>query len=393
MTAARARRAAAAGASVLAACAGPPVRRAPAPGVPNASLPNAPSPNAPSPNDSAARARGTYANPLLDADFADPTVIRAADGLYYAYATQSEVPRAGAPGGADTLNVQVLRSADLVHWTRLGDALPVKPRWARHTQDFWAPHVSMAAGRYYLYYSARPDTALQDTTQGLCLAVATSPAPAGPFTDSGRPLQCGPGFVNIDPMQFDDPRTGTPLLYWGSGFGPIKVQPLAPDRLSFAPGSRATPLVAVERTADTTRYQRLVEGAWVVYRAPWYYLFYSGDNCCGPRAHYAVMVARARAATGPFETLAQATGRPQSVILERSDAWVAPGHNSVVRDAAGDDWIFYHAVDPRRPRGSPRADVNTRRVLLADRLVYRDGWPSVAGGHPSSGPRPAPVPR
>jgi arabinan endo-1,5-alpha-L-arabinosidase len=31
----------------------------------------------------------------------------------------------------------------------------------------------------------------------------------------------------------------------------------------------------------------LVEGAWVTYRAPHYYLFYSGDNCCGPRAHYA----------------------------------------------------------------------------------------------------------
>jgi arabinan endo-1,5-alpha-L-arabinosidase len=289
------------------------------------------------------------------------------------------------------VNVQVARSRDLVRWDRLGDALPAKPRWASRTQDFWAPHVSEHGGRYYLYYSAKPDTALRDTTQGLCLAVATAASPAGPFADVGRPLECGPGFVNIDPMQFDDPRTGAPLLYWGSGFGPIKVRPLAPDRVSFAPGSRATPLVDVERTGDTTRYQRLVEGAWVVYRAPWYYLYYSGDNCCGPRAHYAVMVARSRSATGPFETLAQATGRPQSVILERSPAWNAPGHNSVVRDARGDDWIVYHAVDPRRPRGAADADPNTRRVLLMDRLVYRDGWPAVEGGRPSDGPRPAPA--
>jgi arabinan endo-1,5-alpha-L-arabinosidase len=161
--------------------------------------------------------------------------------------------------------------------------------------------------------------------------------------------------------------------------------------VSFAPGTTAAPLVDVERTGDTTRYGRLVEGAWVVYRAPWYYLFYSGDNCCGPRAHYAVMVARARSATGPFETLARATGRAQSVMLEGSAAWRAPGHNSVVRDARGDDWIFYHAVDPRRPRGDSAADVNTRRVLLADRLVYRDGWPAVEGGRPSSTPRPAPA--
>jgi arabinan endo-1,5-alpha-L-arabinosidase len=316
-------------------------------------------------------------------------VLRAADGFYYAYATQTEVRRPG--GAAATVNVQVARSRDLVRWDHLGDALPAKPRWASRTQDFWAPHVAEHAGRYYLYYSAKPDTALRDTTQGLCLAVATAASPAGPFADVGRPLECGPGFVNIDPMQFDDPRTGTPLLYWGSGFGPVKVRALAPDRVSFAPGSRATPLVDVERTGDTTRYQRLVEGAWVVYRAPWYYLYYSGDNCCGPRAHYAVMVARSRSATGPFETLAQATGRPQSVILERSPAWNAPGHNSVVRDARGDDWIVYHAVDPRRPSGTPGGDPNTRRVLLMDRLVYRDGWPAVEGGRPSDGPRPAPA--
>ena len=337
----------------------------------------------------AARRAGTYANPVLDADFPDPTVLRASDGFYYAYATQTEVRR--PDGSAATVNVQVARSRDLVKWDRLGDALPAKPRWASRTQDFWAPHVSEHAGRYYLYYSAKPDTALRDTTQGLCLAVATAASPAGPFADVGRPLECGPGFVNIDPMQFDDPLTGAPLLYWGSGFGPIKVRPLAPDRVSFAPGSRATPLVDVERTGDTTRYQRLVEGAWVVYRAPWYYLYYSGDNCCGPRAHYAVMVARSPSATGPFETLAQATGRPQSVILERSPAWNAPGHNSVVRDARGDDWLVYHAVDPRRPRGAADADPNTRRVLLMDRLVYRDGWPAVEGGRPSDGPRPAPA--
>ena len=151
-------------------------------------------------------------------------------------------------------------------------------------------------------------------------------------------------------------------------------------------------LVHPVKTDDSTNYQRLVEGAWVTYRAPHYYLFYSGDNCCGPRAHYAVMVARSRSATGPFETLAQATGAGSSVILERRGAWVAPGHNSVVRDARGDDWIVYHAVDSRRPRSKPTDDVNTRRVMLIDRLLYRDGWPRVEGGGPSAGPRARPAP-
>jgi arabinan endo-1,5-alpha-L-arabinosidase len=101
---------------------------------------------------------------VLDADFPDPTVLRASDGFYYAYATQTEVRRPDGP--AATVNVQVARSRDLVRWDRLGDALPAKPRWASRTQDFWAPHVSEHAGRYYLYYSAKPDTALATPPRG-----------------------------------------------------------------------------------------------------------------------------------------------------------------------------------------------------------------------------------
>ncbi|MEO8562993.1 MAG: glycoside hydrolase family 43 protein [bacterium] len=334
----------------------------------------------------------TYTNPVFDADFPDPTIIRASDGAYYAYATQGEVPRAGASGELDLFDIQVLKSADLVHWMRLGDALPVKPTWASRTRDFWAPHVSEHAGRYYMYYSAKPDAALSDSTRGLCLAVAIASSPAGPFTDMGHPLQCGTSFVNIDPMQLDDPTTGQPLLYWGSGWGPIKVQPLAPDRMSFGAGTTPTALVHVQPSSDSTRYQRLVEGAWVTYHAPWFYLFFSGDNCCGPRAHYGVMVARSRSAMGPFETLATATGRAQSVIVESTPSWRAPGHNSVIRDANGDDWMFYHAVDPRQPSRPASRELNTRRVMLMDRLVYRDGWPELLGGAPSSTPRAAPAP-
>lgn len=325
----------------------------------------------------------TFANPVLDENFADPAVLQADDGYYYAYATQGEV-------AGSMVNIQLARSRDLVRWQRLGDALPVKPQWASQTQDFWAPDVSVRDGLYYLYYSAKPDAALDDPERGLCLAVATAAEPQGPFVDSGQPLLCGEGFVNIDPFAFDDPVTGKRLLYWGSGFKPIKVQELAPDRVSFAPGSTATDLVAVIPHDDPGNYQRLVEGAWVIERNGWYYLFYSGDNCCGPKAHYAVMVARSRSATGPFETLGQATGAANSVILEQRGPWLAPGHNSIVTDAAGADWIVYHAVDTRRPRSKPGDEINTRRVMLIDRIIWQDGWPRLAGRGPSAGATPAP---
>lgn len=326
----------------------------------------------------------TYSNPVLDENFPDPAVLRAPDGFYYAFATQGEA-------GGQTLNIQTARSRDLVHWERIGDALPIKPRWASKTQDFWAPDVSYHDGRYFLYYSAKPDDALTDKSRGLCLAVATSDHPGGPFTDSGRPLQCGDSFINIDPFAYDDPSTGKRLLYWGSGFGAIKVQELAQDRISFAAQSMPIDLVQVIKNEDPANYQRLVEGAWVVRRGGFYYLFYSGDNCCGPNAHYAVMVARSRKPTGPFETLAEATGAANSVILERRGTWLAPGHNSVIEDVRGDLWLLYHAVDTRRPRGKQEDEINSRRPMLLDRIVWRNGWPRVEGNGPSTGQQRAPA--
>ena len=322
---------------------------------------------------------GTYVNPVLDADFPDPAVILAPDEFYYAYATQTL--RDG-----EWLNIQVARSPDLVHWEHLGDALPVKPDWARHTQDFWAPSVIYDGATYIMYYSATPDVC-PDPEYGHALAIATASSPAGPFVDMGMPLLLGMGFEYIDPMAFDDPATGKRLLYWGSGFQPIKVQELAEDRMSFASDSQPIDLIWPNPVKGA--FPRLVEAAWVIRHDDFYYLFYSGDNCCGPDAVYGVMVARSRSATGPFETLEDAKGVPHSLMLYKSERWLAPGHNAIVTDKAGQVWIVYHAIDVTRPRQRQEDEINSRRILLIDRIEWRDGWPFV--GTPSHELSSAPV--
>ena len=326
-----------------------------------------------------ARIAGTYVNPVLDGDFPDPAVILAPDGYYYAYATQTL--RDGV-----WVNIQVARSADLLHWQQLGDALPEKPSWARETQDFWAPYVLYDGERYFMYYSATPD-ACHSHERGHALAVATSTSPGGPFVDMGMPLLLGVGFEYIDPMAFDDPVTGKHLLYWGSGFQPIKVQELAADRMSFA--SDSSPIDLVRPNGKTGAFPRLVEAAWVIRHGDYYYLFYSGDNCCGPDAEYGVMVARSQSATGPFETLEEARGVPHSLMLFKSERWLAPGHNCVVEDKAGETWMIYHAIDVNRPRQRQEDEVNSRRILLIDRIEWKDGWPHI--GTPSDEPQAAPI--
>ena len=322
---------------------------------------------------------GFYVNPILDSDFPDPAVIHAPDGFYYAYATQTL--REGK-----WINIQLARSADLINWDLLGDALPEKPDWAQETQDFWAPSVIFDGSTYFMYYSATPDICHVHEA-GHALAVATSSSPAGPFIDMGMPLLLGAGFEYIDPMAFDDPSTGKHLLYWGSGFQPIKVQELAADRMSFVPESKQIDLIWPNGREGA--FPRLVEASWVLLHDGFYYLFYSGDNCCGPDAEYGVMVARSQSATGPFETLEQAKGVPNSLMLERNERWLAPGHNCLVTDNDGRVWMIYHAVDVERPRQRQQDEINSRRVLMIDRIDWRDGWPWI--GTPSEQPRPAPA--
>lgn len=327
---------------------------------------------------SADAARQSYRNPILDRDFPDPAVLRADDGHYYAYATQTR----DADGW---INIQVARSDNLIDWQLLGDALPVKPDWAAQTQDFWAPFVLRHDGRYLMFFSAKPDACGDEPGHALALAVADRPE--GPFIDVGTPFLTGPGFEVIDPMVLRDPASGRNFLYWGSGFQPIKVQELSPDLRSFAPGTRPTEVIWPNPVAGA--FPRLVEAAWVIAHEGAYYLFYSGDNCCGPHAEYGVMVTKADNPLGPFTTLEQARGVKHSLMLSLNDKWLAPGHNAVITDRAGDHWIVYHAVDIDRPRQRQEDEINSRRVLLIDRIEWRDGWPMV--GTPSTGERPAPI--
>ena len=319
-----------------------------------------------------------YTNPILDADFPDPAVILAPDGFYYAYGTQTLHEGAW-------VNIQVARSADLIQWHHLGDALPDKPVWAQTTQDFWAPSVIHDGSKFIMYYSATPDACSEGPDHAL--AIATSESPAGPFMDMGQPFLAGERFHNIDPMAFDDPVSGKHFLYWGSGFEPIKVRELGSDRMSFAPDSH--PIDLIWPNGRNGAFPRLVEASWLIRHDDFYYLFYSGDNCCGPDAEYGVMVARSTSPTGPFETLEEARGVPHSLMLFKSERWLAPGHNCIVEDKAGDAWILYHAIDVNKPRQRQEDEINSRRILLIDKIEWRDGWPHV--GTPSDEPQSAPI--
>jgi arabinan endo-1,5-alpha-L-arabinosidase len=294
-------------------------------------------------------------NPVLDRNFPDPTVIFF-KGVYYAYATNG-----------NQCNIQLASSLNLVDWKPEQDALPEKPNWA--SQDFWAPHVLFDSSlqKFVMFYSGES----KDNVMGKCLGVAFADKPTGPFRDMGAPLICGEGFINIDPMAMIDPATGKKLLYWGSGFSPLKVQEIAADWKSFATGTVAKPILFPGKEIN---YTNLLEGSWVDYYDGKYYLYYSGDNCCGEKAKYAVMVARSENAFGPFTRMAEANHTSNSVVLQKNERWTAPGHNSIIRDSSGQAFIAFHAIELLNNKW--KYDHETRAFCISP-IFYKNGWPVI----------------
>lgn len=319
-----------------------------------ASKPPAPSPPSPAASDSTPSATtrpGSYTNPVFDHDAPDPGVLRAPDGTYYAYTTQSIY--------FDIVEIPILASRDLVHWRRVGDAFPQAPDWVvgGSAGDMWAPHPLYWKGRYLLFYSGR-----RMSDGAMAIGMAHSASPRGPFHDVGHPLltrsKGQPTYTVIDPFVLAD--KGSLWLYWGSNDEPIRVARLN----ATASGVVGTVKELVQPVPERGRYGGLVEGAWVLPHDGWYYLFYSVGDCCSENANYSVFAARSRAPDGPF------LPGPDNPVLHGNSHFWAVGHNATARDDAGHDWLVYHARS--------RESVSEDRVLMLDRIVWRAGWPTVA---------------
>ncbi|MDQ3327882.1 MAG: hypothetical protein M3506_05090, partial [Chloroflexota bacterium] len=83
------------------------------------------------------------------------------------------------------------------------------------------------------------------------------------------------------------------------------------------------------------------------------------------------------------------------VLAQNGNQFVGVGHNAVITDDAGQDFIVYHGIDQRDPEIIERSGIPiNRRSLLIDRLDYIDGWPVARGGiGPSNTTQRAPMTR
>lgn len=326
----------------------------------------------------AAAGPATVTNPVVGSDSPDPGVVRGKDGLYWSVTTGSN----GLTGTSKQW-IALRSSPDLVTWTHRGYVFSNanKPAWAPSTADFWAPDIQYVNGKYVIYFTVAGGGAGTPA-----IGVATASSPTGGWTASGSALIPArswlmPGLSSsvaqaiIDPFFYTGPD-GARYLYYGSTPGGLWVQGLNSDGLS----TTGTP---------TKLTPSRFEGAWVHYRNGYYYLFASTGSCCSGSADgYSVFVGRSTSPTGPFvdrdgRQLSSAnTGG--SLVVAREGKWVAGGHNAIATDAAGRDWMLYHAFDA--------GNISKGRQMLIDRIDWNSDWPLVNNGRgPSETAVDAPV--
>ncbi|HWK58590.1 MAG TPA: family 43 glycosylhydrolase [Parapedobacter sp.] len=318
----------------------------------------------------------TYTNPVFEPILADPTVVRDPQtGHFYAYGTQDDWG-----DGQGSRLVPILRSANLVDWQVVGQAFGEKPDW-KAAGGIWAPDVNLVNGKYHLYYAY---STWGDTNPGIGVAVAEKPA--GPFVDHGKVFSSEEVGVpnSIDAFYFEE-EVGK-YLFWGSfSSAPTQgtyVVKLAADGLSVPDLSQKVKIAAGD-----------FEAVMIHKRGAYYYFFGSKGSCCeGADSKYHVLVARSENLMGPYldKDGYVITDRGRGTLFLEGNARIAgPGHNArLIADDEGTDWFLYHGIDRAKGKVSSGA---SRRMLLLDKVTWRDGWPEIAGRVPSTTPQKAPV--
>ncbi|MFF6823529.1 family 43 glycosylhydrolase [Streptomyces longwoodensis] len=293
----------------------------------------------------------TYTNPVLDADWSDPDVVRVGDDFYLTASSFGRVP--GLP---------LLHSRDLVDWTLVGHALErLEPEEEfarpRHDRGVWAPSIRHHDDRFWIFWG--------DPDHGVFQVNA--PDIRGPWT---RPHLVKAGRGLIDPCPLWDEETGEAYLVhaWARSRAGVK------NRLT---GHRMHP----EGTALLDEGKVIVDAdripGWFTLEGPklyrhdgWFWILApAGGVETGWQGAF-----RSRGFFGPYE---------ERIVLEQKDTEVnGPHQGGWVRTPSGEDWFLHF-----QQRGAYGRVVHLQPM----RWDGPDGWPVIGddGAPVLVHPRPA----
>ena len=293
------------------------------------------------------KGNGKYINPIINADYSDPDVVRVGDDYYMTASSFSDIP--GLP---------VLHSKDLVNWTIIGHAITEMPDYAKfatpnHGNAVWAPAIRYHNGEFYIYYG--------DPDLGIFMTKAKNPA--GPW----EPLtlvHAAKGIIDTCPFWDEDGRAYIAHGYAGSRAGVKSIIGM----IEMTPDGKST--IGQDRMIyDGHIDNPTIEGAKMYKRGDWYYIF----SPAGGVATGWQEVLRSKSPWGPYEV---------RNVMEQGDTDINGPHQGAWVDTPdGKEHWFLHFQD-KGPYG--------RVVHLQPMEWLENGWP-VIGVDPDGDGRGVPV--
>ncbi len=273
---------------------------------------------------------GTYRNPLLNADFSDPDVIRVGK-KYYMVASDFHF-----------LGMQVLESEDMVNWHYISQIYNRfdEPGWnenKHYAGGSWAPVIRYHDGLYYVYFCT-PE-------EGLFMSTAKDPH--GPWA----PLHLVKRVAKWeDPCPFWDEDGQAYLGRSKHGAGPIIVHRMSADGKQLL-------------DEGTTVYEGpIAEGTKFMKRNGYYYLIIpEGGVGTGWQT-----VLRAKNIYGPYE---------RKIVLEQGSTSINGPHQGALVDTPDGTWWFYHFQE------TPVLG----RVVHLQPVRWQNGWPLMGVDYDGNG--------
>jgi beta-xylosidase len=266
---------------------------------------------------------GTYINPVLNADYSDPDVIRVGDNYYMVC---SEFHFMGMP---------VLHSKDLVNWTIIGrvyDEFKFAPGYdtnERYAGGSWAPAIRFHDNKFWVYFCTPKEGLFMTTAEK-----AEGPwAPLVQVTDTA-------GWE--DPCPFWDDDGQAYLGHSKVGAGPIIIHKMSADGKALL-------------DQGVTVYTGPVAEGTKIHKLNGYYYLSIPEG--GVERGWQTVL-RSKNIYGPYE---------KKVVLEKGSTAINGPHQGAWVDLPNGDWWFMHF----------QSVWNIGRVCHLQPMRWKDNWPVI----------------
>ncbi len=266
---------------------------------------------------------GTYINPVLNADYSDPDIVRVGDDFYMVC---SEFHFMGMP---------VLHSKDLVNWTIISQVYkefkfaPEFDTNERYAGGSWAPAIRYHDNKFWVYFCT-PD-------EGLFMSTAEKAE--GPWAPLHQVADTA-GWEDPCPFWDDDGQA-----YLGRskvGAGPIIIHKMSSDGKELLDDGFT---VYTGPVAEGTKIHKLND---------YYYLSIPE----GGVAQGWQTVVRSKNIFGPYE---------KKVVLETGSTKINGPHQGSLIELPNGDWWFMHF----------QSDFTIGRVVHLQPMFWKDDWPEI----------------